>query len=85
MIQKNDDVEIEQSEDHTDAFAVTTTRKFLNLYSHLTSFYLQKAYYAFDSTESSKDEPVYNEELGLCIEKLKDGYKLSDLWNVLSN
>jgi Bardet-Biedl syndrome 5 protein len=29
-------------------------------------------------------EPVYNEELGLAIEKLKDGYQLKNLWDILN-
>ncbi|CAF0794727.1 unnamed protein product [Brachionus calyciflorus] len=64
MIQKSDDVEIEQSDEHVDAFA---------------------AYYAYDQNEnSSVQEPVYSEELGLAIEKLKEGYQLKNLWDILS-
>lgn len=64
MVKRNDDVEIEQSEEHSDAFA---------------------AYYAYDNDDSSSiREPVYNEELGLAIEKLKDGFQLKNLWDVLS-
>jgi hypothetical protein len=33
---------------------------------------------------SSKMEPVYNEELGLAIEKLKDGFQLKNLWDVVN-
>ena len=45
-----------------------------------------KAYYAYDNEDSSqkKKEPVYNEELGLAIEKLKDGFQLKNLWDILS-
>lgn len=64
MTQKSDDVEIEQSEEHSDAFA---------------------AYYAYDNDENtSVQPPVYSEELGLAIEKLKDGYQLKNLWDILS-
>ncbi|XP_064614147.1 Bardet-Biedl syndrome 5 protein-like [Liolophura sinensis] len=41
------------------------------------------AYFA-DGTKESDREPVYNEELGLAVEKLKDGFTLSGLWEVLS-
>lgn len=64
MIKKNDDVEIEQSEEHSDAFA---------------------AYYAYDNDDNNKvREPVYNEELGLAIEKLKDDFQLKNLWDILN-
>ena len=45
-----------------------------------------KAYYAYDTEQTNVEgtEPVYNEELGLAIEKLKDGYQLKHLWDVLS-
>jgi hypothetical protein len=59
----NDDVEIEQSSEHSDAFA---------------------AYYMADDDTGSSSGPVYNEELGLAIEKLKDGFELKNLWDVVN-
>jgi len=56
-----DDVEIETTEDQSDAFA---------------------AYFA-DGNKQTDREPVYSEELGLAIEKLKDGFTLSGLWEVV--
>ncbi|XP_050419171.1 Bardet-Biedl syndrome 5 protein homolog isoform X1 [Patella vulgata] len=41
------------------------------------------AYFA-DGDKERDREPVYSEELGLAIEKLKDGFTLSGLWEVLS-
>lgn len=44
---------------------------------------LLKSYYALDSNDTASKEPVYNEELGLAIEKLKDGFQLKNLWDVV--
>ncbi|RNA32571.1 Bardet-Biedl syndrome 5 [Brachionus plicatilis] len=64
MVEKCDDIEIEQSQEHADAFA---------------------SYYAYDQNENfTVQEPVYSQELGLAIEKLKDGYELKNLWDILS-
>lgn len=64
MVQKADDVEIEQSDEHADAFG---------------------AYYAYENDDNSNvQEPVYNEELGLAIEKLKEGFTLKNLWDILN-
>lgn len=64
MAEKSDDVELEQNEEHADAFA---------------------AYYAYDQSDKMIiQEPVYNQELGLAIEKLKEGYELKNLWDILS-
>ncbi|KAL4222449.1 Bardet-Biedl syndrome 5 protein [Mactra antiquata] len=41
------------------------------------------AYFA-DGNKNKDREPVYSEELGLAIEKLKDGFTLSGLWDVLT-
>ncbi|ESN92694.1 hypothetical protein HELRODRAFT_108097 [Helobdella robusta] len=41
------------------------------------------ALYCVDGGRATNREPVYNEELGLLIEKLPDGYTLSDLWDVM--
>ncbi|KAL5006236.1 hypothetical protein ScPMuIL_015042 [Solemya velum] len=40
------------------------------------------AYFA-DGNKDKDREPVYSEELGLAIEKLKDGFTLSGLWEVM--
>ena len=38
-----------------------------------------------DNDESNATrQPVYNEELGLAIEKLKDGFQLKNLWDVVN-
>lgn len=41
------------------------------------------AYFADGNKDKDRD-PVYSEELGLAIEKLKDGFTLSGLWDVLT-
>lgn len=64
MVEKSDDFEIEQSEEHADTLA---------------------AYYAFDQNEKiAVQEPVYSQELGLAIEKLREGFELKNLWDILS-
>ncbi|CAH3147692.1 unnamed protein product [Pocillopora meandrina] len=40
------------------------------------------AYFA-DGDKSSDREPVYSEQLGLAVEKLKDGFTLQGLWEVV--
>ncbi|XP_051876035.1 Bardet-Biedl syndrome 5 protein homolog [Pristis pectinata] len=40
------------------------------------------AYFA-DTNKQQDREPVYSEELGLAIEKLKDGFTLQSLWEVM--
>ena len=40
------------------------------------------ATYLADGQETAGD-PVYSEELGLAVERLKDGYTLSKLWEVI--
>ena len=57
-----DDVEIDTSNDQTDAFA---------------------AYFADGDKQKDRD-PVFSEELGLAIEKLRDGFTISGLWDVIS-
>lgn len=41
------------------------------------------AYFA-DGNKQQDREPVFSEELGLAIEKLKDGFTLQGLWEVMS-
>ncbi|XP_078393029.1 BBSome complex member BBS5 [Cetorhinus maximus] len=40
------------------------------------------AYFA-DTNKQQDREPVYSEELGIAIEKLKDGFTLQGLWEVM--
>ena len=42
------------------------------------------AYFA-DTGHEKDREPVYSPELGLAIEKLKDGFTLQSLWEVIPN
>lgn len=37
----------------------------------------------FSHLQSSDREPVYSEELGLAVEKLKDGFTIQGLWEVV--
>ena len=32
---------------------------------------------------NNEKEPVYNQELGLAIERIKDGFELKNLWEVI--
>ena len=41
-----------------------------------------QAYFA-DGAKQSDSDPIYSEELGLAIEKLKDGFTLAALWEVV--
>lgn len=43
------------------------------------------AYMADGSTEQNSNarQPFYCKDLGFAMEKLKDGYKLSDLWDIV--
>ena len=41
-----------------------------------------QAYFADGDKEVDRD-PEFNQELGLAIEKLKDGFTLSGLWEVI--
>jgi hypothetical protein len=40
------------------------------------------AYYAEGGSKGVDREPVFSAELGLAVEKLRDGTTLEDLWNV---
>ncbi|TNN12190.1 Bardet-Biedl syndrome 5 protein isoform 2 [Schistosoma japonicum] len=39
--------------------------------------------YLADGTKQTDREPVYNEDLGLAIERLPEKYTISDLWKVI--
>ena len=41
------------------------------------------AYVADGGMDDQRRPPVYCPELGLCIEKLKDGFTLESLWQIL--
>ncbi len=56
--------------------------KFLQKPDWSDVFALQ-AYFADGNKDKDRD-PVYSEELGLAVEKLKDGFTLQGLWDVLS-
>ena len=51
--------------------------------SHPESTDVFAAYLADGGMEGRDREPVYCPELGLCIERLKDGFTLESLWQVL--
>lgn len=40
--------------------------------------------YLMHSKKQHDREPVFSEELGLAIEKLKDGFTLQGLWEVMT-
>jgi len=44
---------------------------------------LFQAYFA-DGNKDKDREPVFSEELGLAVEKLRDGFTLQGLWDVLA-
>lgn len=39
--------------------------------------------YLTDSNNDGPREPTYSKEIGFAIEKIKDGFNLKDLWEVL--
>lgn len=41
------------------------------------------ATYSLDQRDENKSEPVYCPELGLAIEKIKPGYTMKTLWEVI--
>ena len=86
MVQKNDDVEIEQSEEHVDSFGVRKISLDYLIKRLCLIYFLYQAYYAYESEDqNTKHEPDYSEELGLSIEKLKEGFKLKDLWDIVGS
>lgn len=40
-------------------------------------------YHADGDRDASQADPVYNQELGLAMEKLKEGMTLESLWQVM--
>lgn len=44
---------------------------------------LFQAYFADGNKDKDRD-PVFCEELGLAVEKIKDGFTLNGLWDVLA-
>ncbi len=59
---QSDDVEIVETEDDNDAFAM-----------------------AYADSNNADREPVYNSELGLAVEKLREGVTIQSLWQVVHN
>lgn len=51
---------------------------------HNTSILIFQAYFA-DGNKEQDREPVFSEELGLAVEKLKDGFTISGLWEVMAS
>ncbi|ALC45387.1 CG1126 [Drosophila busckii] len=45
--------------------------------------YLAEGCLGIGSNDESSEEPVYCKELGFAMERIRDGYKLQDLWHVL--
>lgn len=39
--------------------------------------------YSLDQQDENNSKPVYSPELGLAVEKLKSGYTLKNLWEVI--
>lgn len=39
--------------------------------------------YLADGTKLKDREPVYNEDLGLAVERLPENYTISDLWKII--
>eukprot|EP00095_Tigriopus_kingsejongensis_P007057 maker-scaffold146_size311726-snap-gene-2.23 protein:Tk07057 transcript:maker-scaffold146_size311726-snap-gene-2.23-mRNA-1 annotation:"hypothetical protein CAPTEDRAFT_176376" len=54
----------------------------LDTTKHGESYDVFTAYIAEGGQESWDREPIYSPDLGICIEKLKDGYTLDQLWQV---
>ena len=50
---------------------------------HFLRMFTNKLITIFYSLQQKDREPVYSPELGLAIEKLKDGITLSSLWEVM--
>ncbi|XP_017139720.1 Bardet-Biedl syndrome 5 protein homolog [Drosophila miranda] len=45
--------------------------------------YLAEGCVSNNNTDQSDREPVYCKELGFAMERIREGYKLQDLWNVM--
>ena len=82
-----DDVDIIQASNQLDTFAVSQPR----IYNSINFLFLPNSLhfinpsfqaYLADPHKAKDREPVFNPELGLAIEKLPEGYSLSDLWDV---
>ena len=70
-------MEIDGGVEQSDVFAVIPLFVLIYFMRNIPQTYLA------DHAESEAAEPVFNEELGLVIGKLKEGFEISDLWNVL--
>lgn len=84
-----DDVDVIQASNQLDTFAVSqpiiiyipSIFLFLPNSLHFINPSSFQAYLA-DPHKTKDREPVFNPELGLAMEKLPEGYSLSDLWDV---
>ncbi|TNN12191.1 Bardet-Biedl syndrome 5 protein isoform 1 [Schistosoma japonicum] len=65
--------EVKNMNEDIDDYKGRTTRD----HSDILSAYLA------DGTKQTDREPVYNEDLGLAIERLPEKYTISDLWKVI--
>ncbi|XP_021563426.1 Bardet-Biedl syndrome 5 protein isoform X4 [Carlito syrichta] len=76
------DYEMEEKPQPLEALTVEQTQDDVEIDSddHTDAFV---AYFA-DGNKQQDREPVFSEELGLAIEKLKDGFTLQGLWEVMS-
>ena len=52
-------------------------------YIRIFTFLLCVQAYFADGNKERDREPMFSEELGLAVEKLKDGFTLAGLWEVL--
>jgi len=55
----------------------------LLIFNQKSIFCMFQAYFA-DGNKDKDREPVFSEELGLAVEKLRDGFTLQGLWDVLA-
>lgn len=86
-----DDVEIDNAAIRPDAFAVYASRYCrssacyycIPIFDIVASDLVLQAYFADGSVRGSEERgPVYSEELGLAIERLREGFTLRDLWEI---
>lgn len=67
---------------HVDDIDELDTSKATEINTKLSS-YLADGGASGGGTASRHREPFYCKELGFAMEKIKDGYKLNDLWEVV--
>lgn len=72
--------------DHTllaDDIEELDTSKSSEINTKLSSYLADNGTITTGSKPSRHREPFYCKELGFAMEKIKDGYKLADLWQVV--